>query len=613
MSKVEIKPVPKDNKKKEQKTISVVALAKFEPPDIKYNKNEAGLVFLGNKNLFYEDLVKYREDSPTNGAIISGIAGFIAGRGMKIKRSDNEASDKAMVSKLFPFKEVKRVAKDYATFGEGAFLVIKAKDEDNVRINKCVHIERDILAPFINEKGEIVEYWADPNKKWLDKSECDIYKVFDPSEARKNNKTEIIVIRDYQAGRNYISLPEYIQGLNYAILESKIAIYSVNHISRGFSAGWVVNFNNGVPKDQETKEEIERGVKDKFTGEEVAGNVIISFNNNKEVATTVDAIEQNTSHEQWQFWTGEARTQIMVSHRVTSPQLFGIKDGSGLGNNAEELETAFELYMKTVVEPIQLLFLDEMQSVLSAMEISTELEFDPLLSFVDAKTTDEEEIENTPLKDRLKFSKNEKKKLEQAQSLFTDELIALGEDEDLDEYELIAVAPVTDPNDMQDVNNVSLAKTFASFWKWASEQDNELFKVRYAYAPNKLSDNSRSFCKKMIGAGKVYRKEDIVSAEDKVVNKGFGLRGADTYSIWLYKGGVYCQHFWERRIYLKKNNSKITVSEARKMIMDIEPSERDKYRLQVNDPRVAQVAEAQNNWWRVTRFKKALQTILKRK
>lgn len=611
MSKVTIKPV-KEDKRKEQKRVSVVALAKFEPPDIKYRKDEAGVVFLGAKNLFYEDLVKYREESPTNGAIISGIAGFIAGRGVKIKRSDNEASDKAMVNKLFPFKEVKKVAKDYATFGEGAFLVVKNKDGDNVRINKCLHIERDILAPFINDKGEIIEYWADPNKKWTDKKECDVYKVFDPSNSKETNKTEIIVIKDYQAGRNYISLPEYVQGLNYAILESKIAVYSVNHISRGFSAGWVVNFNNGVPKDEETKTEIETAVKSKFTGEENAGNVIISFNNSKEVATTVETIEQNTSHEQWQFWTGEARTQIMVAHRVTSPQLFGIKDGSGLGNNAEELETAFELYMKTVVEPIQLLFLDEMQSVLSAMEISSELEFDPLLSFVDAKTTDDDQIENTPLKDRLKFSKNEKNKMNEAQIAFTDELIAMGEDEDLEEYELIAVAPVMDANDMQDVNNVSLAKTFASFWKWASEQDNDLFKVRYAYAPDRLSDNSREFCKKMINAGKVYRKEDIVSAEDKVVNKGFGLRGADTYSIWLYKGGVYCQHFWERRIYLKRNNSKITVNEARKMILDIEPSERDKYRLQVNDPRVAQVAEAQNNWWRVSRLRKAVRTILKR-
>ena len=32
-------------------------------------------------------------------------------------------------------------------------------------------------------------------------------------------------------------------------------------------------------------------------------------------------------------------------------------------------------------------------------------------------------------------------------------------------------------------------------------------------------------------------------------NAGFGIDGAATYSIWLYKGGPQCHHFWSRRIY----------------------------------------------------------------
>jgi hypothetical protein len=34
--------------------------------------------------------------------------------------------------------------------------------------------------------------------------------------------------------------------------------------------------------------------------------------------------------------------QKMISHRVTSPILFGIKDNTGLGNNANEMESAFK-------------------------------------------------------------------------------------------------------------------------------------------------------------------------------------------------------------------------------------------------------------------------------
>jgi hypothetical protein len=34
------------------------------------------------------------------------------------------------------------------------------------------------------------------------------------------------------------------------------------------------------------------------------------------------------------------------------------------------------------------------------------------------------------------------------------------------------------------------------------------------------------------------------------VNKGWGPRGADTYSVWLYKGGGSCFHKWMRKTFV---------------------------------------------------------------
>lgn len=580
--------------------ISVVNLKKFVPPSVKFTRGKEGLLFLGRKNEIYNELVKYREESPTNGAIIGGVSDFILGHGIVIKRSDNEASDKANIERVFNSVEVEKIVEDFSTFSEGAYLVIKNKSatgKDHT-INKIVHIERDIVTPFMDSKGNVIEYWSDPFKKWSSKEECDIYPVFDPLKFKERSTPEIVIVKKYQSGRNFISVPAYIQALNYAILEAKISVYAVNHISKGFSAGNVVNFNNGEPKDPEVKKKIEEDVKSKFTGEDNAGSLIISWNNDKNNRTIVDTINQNTSHQQWEFWTKEARQQIMVGHRVTSPVLFGIKEGSGLGNNAEELETAFELYMQTVIAPKQRLFINSFKMILNCMGINSEISFNPLLSFKDA-VTKQNQGTNTNLS-------TDPKNMDKIQDSFSNELTNLGEDMDefLKEYEPIAISTIFESQHMIDDNNVSLAKTFSSFWKWASEQDNDLFKVRYSYAPATVSDKSRDFCVKMVNANKVYRKEDIESAENKVVNAGFGLRGADTYSIWLYKGGVNCQHFWQRVIYLKKNNSRITVNEARQMILSLPPSERHKYRLDVNDPRVAQVAEEQNNFWRVSRLVK---------
>ena len=66
------------------------------------------------------------------------------------------------------------------------------------------------------------------------------------------------------------------------------------------------------------------------------------------------------------------------------------------------------------------------------------------------------------------------------------------------------------------------------------------------------------------------------------MNPGWGPNGADTYDCWLHKGGGSCQHFWERRTYLRKNNERISVNQARALIREagLEP-------LEVNDPLVA--------------------------
>ena len=91
-----------------------------------------------------------------------------------------------------------------------------------------------------------------------------------------------------------------------------------------------------------------------------------------------------------------------------------------------------------------------------------------------------------------------------------------------------------------------------------SEQDglnkegDKFFKVRYVYTKNNAlsqEGETRSFCKLMMASKKVYRKENILRMTNMAVNPGWGARGAATYSIWLYKGGGNCHHYWKRRIF----------------------------------------------------------------
>ena len=123
---------------------------------------------------------------------------------------------------------------------------------------------------------------------------------------------------------------------------------------------------------------------------------------------------------------------------------------------------------------------------------------------------------------------------------------------------------------------IGLAETGIARPNSKSEQDTTIknmnFKVRYQYAPL-LSDNeSRDFCSKMVKAKKLYRKEDIIKMGEMPVNEGWGPEGADTYDIWLYKGGGSCRHYWMRKTYMaidvspdvKNPQSEISVNEAKK-------------------------------------------------
>ena len=146
-----------------------------------------------------------------------------------------------------------------------------------------------------------------------------------------------------------------------------------------------------------------------------------------------------------------------------------------------------------------------------------------------------------------------------------EEEIVDGEHQDFDfENELNNIA-----NDKTELASTGTARPNArSKQDGTNKSDNDFYKVRYVYTKdNFLSQegSTRDFCNIMMSAKKVYRKEDILQMGSRAVNAGWGPRGAATYSIWLYKGGGNCHHFWLRQIYktsLRGAKSNIKPSEA---------------------------------------------------
>ena len=548
--------------------LEVIQLGNYQRPEIKESQSKQW-VLNGDKNKFYQDIIDAYNGSPTNSAIIDSYSQFIYGKGLTSPQKLIRPSDFAFVQGMISKSDLRKVCKDFEMFGEASVEVIYKGG----KVDKVVHVAKQRIAPAkANYDGDIDTYFY-----CYDFSKENKYKP-EPIPAfgfgSGGNRSEIYVFKDYQVGQFYYANPSWVSAIAWAKLEEEISNYCVNHIKKGLSFGHILNMNSGVQESEETARAYADKIKDKLTGSENAGAFFINFNDNKETAITIEALEVSNAHEQYNYLSAEAKHQLMTAHRLTSPLLVGIKEGSGFSSNAQELSTAFDELMIHVIQPKQEIILDGLMEIASVNGISIQLEFIPLKSKPEPTA-------------QMQMSKQEVE-------LIATPLLELGEDIDTEEWEEVDSVPLTAEMELNEIS-LSLAKTFSSFPNVESEQDTDLFKVRYSYAGN--ANPEREFCSKLMKAGKVYRKEDIVLAGSKVVNAGFGANGADTYDIFLYKGGVNCQHYWERKIYLRKNNKSLSVNEARKLILELDPKDRPTAKWQENPKEVAQVAEASNNFW----------------
>jgi hypothetical protein len=185
-------------------------------------------------------------------------------------------------------------------------------------------------------------------------------------------------------------------GLPYAELEEEIANYHINNIQNGLAPSMLINFNNGVPSEEERRS-IEQQIATKFSGSSNSGKFILAFNDNKDLAATVDPVQLSDAAEQYQFLSAEATQKLMVAHRIVSPMLLGIKDNTGFGNNADELMTASVLLDNIVIRPKQEIILDGIDQILAYNDISLNLYFKTLqpLEFTETEIQDAEVIEES--------------------------------------------------------------------------------------------------------------------------------------------------------------------------------------------------------------------------
>ena len=543
--------------------IHFVQLAEYQTPKSIEQKNKDWVMF-GDGNDHFNYLIDRYNNSATNNAVINNISKLVYGKGLKAKNAKLNPEMWAKAVSLFKKNAIKKAILDCKVTGNYAFQV-------GFKAGQVVFIEhipiQNLRAEKCNEKGIIEGYYYSDN--WQD------VRKFPPTRIPafgQGGDIQILWGGNYTIGQKYYSNIDYIGALPYTKLEEEIAHYLINEVENGFSPSSVVNFNNGIP-DKEAQEEISSKVKHTLTGSR-GKKVIVAFNNDETKKTTIDSIPLDNAPEHYSYLSEEAMRKIMLGHNVTSPLLFGIATTTGFSSNADELRNSFILFDNMVIKPFQDVIIESLKDILKVNDIHLDLYFETLQPL-------DSEGDLTAQTDLSKQDEDFASMLiEKGEDLGADWVLIDKRDVSYEDEESLdlQIEKLNKPTLLEKV--VKLVSTGTARPNAKSEQDQEIdgkkYIVRYSYEGN-TTDKSRAFCKKMTDAKKMYRKEDILAMEQVAVNKGWGPRGADTYSIWLYKGGGACHHKWVRNTYA--STIKVDVNNPNAPKISTNKAEREGYRV----------------------------------
>lgn len=540
--------------------IHILNLSSYTTPVIQESKRENWVEF-GEDNNYYNFLIDRYTNSTTNNAIINNISRLVYGRGLGALDANKKPNEYAQMMALFSTDCIRKIVMDRKMLGQFAMQIHYSTDHK--KILKAYHIPVNLLrAEKCNKEGEIEGYYYSDN--WEDTKKYTPKRI--SAFGFSNEQIEILFCKPYSVGMKYYSYPDYQGCIPYALLEEEVADYLINEVQNGFSGTKVVNFNNGLPSEEQ-QEIITSKVLSKLTSSR-GQKVIVAFNQNAESKTTVDDIPLNDAPDHYTYLSEECLRKIMLGHNVTSPLLFGIASTNGFSANADELKNSTILFDNMVIRPFQHEIIECLDKILAFNVISLKLFFKTLqpLEFVDLENaqTQEQVTEetgtelskvNTDLEEIL--AEVDKNQLGE-NWILVDEREDSEDDEELD-LQLIKAESDLEPKTTLLSRFINLVQTGNPQPKLKSAQDKKVsdlkyFKVRYKYAGNK--NPQRDFCKAMMAKeDRLFRKEDIDAMSKRAVNPGWGEFGANTYDIFKFKGGAQCYHKWSRVTFMLDLNA----------------------------------------------------------
>lgn len=250
------------------------------------------------------------------------------------------------------------LALSYFIYGGFAIQVVRSQTGDIVELHPLyLHYLR-------SSKENEVFYYSEDWDKGSSMVKTVMYPRFLP-EAR-DVATSVLYVKN-TALQTYPE-PVYGASVKACEIERSIDTYHLNAIQNGFAGGTIINFGDSAPED-EVKDEIEKNINEKFAGPGNAGRILLTWSDGVARRVTVEQLDVKDFAEKYEMLVKHCRQQIFTAFRA-NPNLFGIPT-ENLGFSSEEYESAFKLYNRTQIKPVQRLICDAVGKIFGNPEYMT--------------------------------------------------------------------------------------------------------------------------------------------------------------------------------------------------------------------------------------------------
>jgi hypothetical protein len=443
---------------------------------------------------------------------------------------------------------IPHISYDYYEQGTAYVELIWSKDGQSIaEVNHLSTINCRIAADITSNKITGVWYSRD----WTNYSNKKGRPVFTPIFTGKpatidgvvclGYERSVVILRSNATEAHIYGEPDWINGEDWTQIGIQVGQFHNNNLLNGLFPSFVVNLNNGIPETEEERNQVIGQVQNQIAGAGNAGRALVLFSNSKDQSAEFTPFPTNDNDKLYQFHVDASTEQILIAHGVTTPLLFGIRSASGFGSNKDEMEMGRAIFISDVIEPIQ-------RSIAEQLKLAFgEFTFIQNTSVFDSQT------EPQPVQ-----QKSEKKKprlSDEQMAEIAKQIDALGEQQDPDWIRIDEEVVDAEEAEFQAYVSTGISRPNATSELDRMIDDRKII-MRFEYS-GPVTSVTREFCRKMIAANKLYRKEDIMQMSKIPVNAGWGPRGADTYSVWLYKGGGNCGHVWKRVIFLSAKEAGI--------------------------------------------------------